>query len=253
MSIGVAIVGCGLIGGKRVAALPDDARLVSVYDPIESAARVIAAQRGGQAIVARTAQEAVSADGVDFVVVATPNSLLAPTARLAVDAGRHVLVEKPGATRYDDLVTLRDRAAAQGVIVRVGFNHRFHPSVRKAHELVADGRYGPVLNIRARYGHGGRVGYEREWRADPSAAGGGELIDQGVHPLDLARLFMGAAEVAFSELRNNFSKMPVEGKAVLEVRGYTGGVAWLPASWRRRKMAIRSLSSLAQWAIPLTN
>ena len=74
-----------------------------------------------------------------------------------------------------------------GVRVRVGFNHRYHRSFRKARELVDAGALGDLMFIRGLYGHGGRVGYDREWRADPKRSGGGELIDQGPHLVDLAR------------------------------------------------------------------
>ena len=75
--------------------------------------------------------------------------------------------------------------------MRVGFNHRYHPALQKARELVDAGALGPLMFVRGRYGHGGRVGYDREWRADPALSGGGELIDQGVHLIDLARWFLG--------------------------------------------------------------
>ena len=88
----------------------------------------------------------------------------------------------------EDLMTL---AGEEKVCVRVGYNHRFHPALQKARELVDAGALGPLMFIRARYGHGGRVGYDREWRADPNLSGGGELIDQGVHLIDLAGWFLG--------------------------------------------------------------
>ena len=75
--------------------------------------------------------------------------------------------------------------------VQVGFNHRYHPGLRQVRAWVDSGVAGPLMFLRGRYGHGGRIGYEKEWRADPAISGGGELIDQGVHLLDLARWFLG--------------------------------------------------------------
>ena len=75
--------------------------------------------------------------------------------------------------------------------VRVGFNHRYHRAFQKAWQLVDGQTIGELMYIRSRYGHGGRLGYEKEWRAVPEISGGGELIDQGVHLIDLARWFLG--------------------------------------------------------------
>src|SRR4029079_4059810 len=75
--------------------------------------------------------------------------------------------------------------------VHVGFNHRFHPAIARAVGEARSGEHGEILHVRARYGHGGRPGYDREWRADPARSGGGELIDQGMHLLDLSHWLLG--------------------------------------------------------------
>ena len=94
--------------------------------------------------------------------------------------------------------------------MKVGFNHRFHPALSKAHDLANQGAIGPISHVRGRYGHGGRPGYDREWRADPEIAGGGEMLDQGVHLIDLSRWFCGDfAEVA-GHVGTYFWQMPVE-------------------------------------------
>ncbi len=72
--------------------------------------------------------------------------------------------------------------------------------------------------MRARYGHGGRPGYEREWRADPKRSGGGELIDQGMHLLDLSHWLLGPLPLHSALLRTSFWDMPVEDNAVLDAR-----------------------------------
>ena len=89
--------------------------------------------------------------------------------------------------------------------------------------------------IRARYGHGGRVGYEREWRAQREVSGGGELIDQGIHLIDLTRFLAGDVDLAFGELRTTFWDMDVEDNAFLALRPHAGGFAWLHASWTEWK------------------
>ncbi len=185
----VAIVGCGLVGTKRARALGEEARLVAAVDVSEARAAQLAAAHPGCAVATRY-QEVVGRDDVDLVIVATTNDGLTPVAAAAVAAGKHVLVEKPAARSAEELRALLATARARPeVTVKVGFNHRFHPALAKARTLFEEGAIGPLLYIRARYGHGGRLGYEREWRADPTVAGGGELLDQGVHLIDLSRWF----------------------------------------------------------------
>jgi predicted dehydrogenase len=120
-------------------------------------------------------------------------------------------------------------------VVKVGFNHRFHPALQKAKSLFDEGAVGPLLYIRGRYGHGGRLGYEREWRADKARAGGGELLDQGVHLIDLARWFAGEFAEVFGHVATYFWKMPVEDNGFLQLRTHAGQVAWLHASWTEWK------------------
>jgi predicted dehydrogenase len=169
------------------------------------------------------------------VVVATRHDALTPLSVAALDAGRHVLVEKPAGRALADAELLAGRAAATGHQVRVGFNHRFHPSVRKALQLTADGAHGPLLHVRGRYGHGGRPRYEHEWRASREASGGGELVDQGSHLIDLFRVFAGDAELAFAELRTSFWPMEVEDNAFVALRASGGAFGWLHASWTEWK------------------
>ncbi|MGH2690324.1 MAG: Gfo/Idh/MocA family protein, partial [Actinomycetota bacterium] len=182
-----------------------------------------------------TAADAFASAGGGLAIVATPHAALVPASVAALEAGWDVLVEKPGADRLAPLLELRHTAAAAGRTVRVGFNHRFHPSVRKASSLLAGTDYGPLMHIRAHYGHGGRPGYELEWRADRAVSGGGELLDQGVHLVDLVRHFAGDVDLAFAECRTDFWKMDVEDNAFLALRPASGGFVWLHASWTEWK------------------
>jgi predicted dehydrogenase len=180
---------------------------------------------------ASSTDDLVNRPDLDVVVVATPNALLQPIALQAVRAGKHVLVEKPAATSAADLSVLREAAARQGVLAKVGYNHRFHPALKKAHCLFAEGAAGDLLYVRARYGHGGRQGYEREWRANPRLSGGGELLDQGSHLIDLARWFAGDFADVSGHIGTYFWDMPVEDNAFMCLKTSHGQVAWLHASW----------------------
>src|SRR5262249_34290748 len=141
-------------------------RLVACADLSLGLAEGLAAEHSG-CVAVGDYREAVARPNVDAVIVATTNNVLAPAALAAVEAGKHVLVEKPAARNAAELRPLLDAAEHQGVVVKVGFNHRFHPAFQKSREIFDSGALGTLLYIRARYGHGGRPGYDREWRADP--------------------------------------------------------------------------------------
>ena len=223
----IAIIGCGLIGRKRAAALAGGA-LVFACDLDEARARSLAALVPG--CRATTNAEEVFASDVDVVVISTLNHALAPLALSAVQAGKHVLIEKPAAKTSAELEKIHAAATAAGVLVRVGYNHRFHPALQKARELVDAGACGELMMIRGRYGHGGRTGYDREWRANPEFSGGGELIDQGVHLIDLAGWFLGDFTCIDGHATTSFWDMKVDDNAFLSLRTAAGQTAWLHAS-----------------------
>jgi predicted dehydrogenase len=224
----VAIVGCGLIGQKRARAL-GKSQLVAVADLQEGQAKKLAAQHPGCA-VERDWERVVSRDDIDLVIVATTNNALAAVALAAVQSGKHVLIEKPAARTSAELEPVVSAAREAGLVVKVGFNHRFHPAFQKARAIVDSGAIGPLMFIRARYGHGGRLGYEREWRADPAIAGGGEMLDQGIHLIDLSRWFLGEFTEVSGHIGTFFWNMPVEDNGFALLKTATGQVAWLHAS-----------------------
>jgi predicted dehydrogenase len=223
-----AIVGCGLIGKKRLEALPKGS-LVAACDLSADRAVALAAKAGPQCIATTKLDEALEAQP-DAVIVATTNADLAPLAAACIRAGRHVLVEKPVATSIAEIDELRSLASIHGVLVRAGYNHRYHPAFLKAREILDSGNAGPVMFIRARYGHGGRIGYEKEWRANPELSGGGELIDQGVHLIDLAGSFLGSWTSIEGHTATYFWDMPVDDNAFLSLRNASGNSAWLQVS-----------------------
>jgi predicted dehydrogenase len=224
-----AIIGCGLIGKKRLAALPDGSKLIVACDTdLSRAQALVEFAKTGKAIT--DFKEAVADPQVDAVVVATINSTLAEISAAAIRAGKHVIVEKPAGIsvkQIDELIALEKK---HGVCVRVGFNHRFHPAFVKAREIFESGVMGELMFIRARYGHGGRLGYDREWRADPKLAGGGELVDQGIHLIDLAGWFLGEFKKVDGHVATYFWDMPVDDNAFLNLQTANGQTAWLHVS-----------------------
>src|SRR5690606_9325983 len=151
----------------------------------EAAARGLAERHG--AAVARSWRDCVDDAAIDAVVVCSTPETHAEIAGAALGAGKHVLCEKPmtrssGAAREPAQI-----AADRGVILKCGFTPRFHPAVAAAAERIHRGDIGRPLLVRGVYGIGGREGLEREWRSDPARAAGGQLMEQGIHLIDLAR------------------------------------------------------------------
>jgi predicted dehydrogenase len=204
--LNVAVVGCGLIGHKRADALGDD-RLVGCFDVVP--------ERASELGPACDSLEALLALEPDVVIAATSHDQLADVAVAALDAGAHVLVEKPAGVGVADVDRIAAAAERAGKQVKVGFNHRYHPAIAQALELARSGPFGDVMFVRARYGHGGRLGYEKEWRADPAVGGGGELTDQGMHLLDLVHVLLDEIPLHSALLRTNYWDMRVEDNAAL--------------------------------------
>jgi predicted dehydrogenase len=231
----VAVVGCGLIGAKRAQALGSEDELIGCHDSSAEASAAFAAVHGTRAF--QTAEELLALEP-DVVVVAVSHDGLAALTAQALQAGAHVLVEKPaglGVAQIEHLIEAEQRA---GRCVKVGFNHRFHPGLQRAAAEVHSGVHGELMHVRGRYGHGGRVGYDREWRAEPARSGGGELIDQGMHLLDLSHWIAGPLPLHSAILRTHFWDTPVEDNAALllgQGDTRTGPWAMLHVTWTEWK------------------
>lgn len=215
----VGIAGCGLIGTRRAVSLGHD-RVVGCYDIDAGAAERLATAHG--ALACSSFDELVDLHP-DVVVVATVHSALSPLACAALAGGAHVLVEKPAGIGLREVEAIQEAAEQARRRVKVGFNHRFFPGIARAVTEARSGKHGAVMFARGRYGHGGRLGYEREWRADPARSGGGEIVDQGMHMLDLSHWLLGPLPLHASLLRTQFWEAPVDDNAVL-LLGEPGGV-----------------------------
>jgi len=226
----IAIIGCGLIGGKRAKALPKDDALVAVADTNLQRAQTLAANYPTCKTVSTDWRSVVTHADVHAVVVATTNDQLAAVTLAAIESGKHVLVEKPAARSATELAPLLPAAKHHKVAVKVGFNHRCHPALLKARELVDAGELGEMMFVRGRYGHGGRLGMEKEWRGNPAIAGGGEMLDQGVHLVDLARWFLGDFADVSGHVGTFFWDWPVEDNGFALLKTADQKVAWLHAS-----------------------
>jgi predicted dehydrogenase len=227
VSFGVGIIGCGLIGQKRAIAL-GEGRLVACADINAAKARALAGNSGAN--VVGDWHELLALPEVEIAVVATLHDSLAEITLNALEAGKHVLVEKPAARNPAELEPVMAAAERRSVKVHVGFNHRYHRAFRKARELFEGGALGKLMFIRARYGHGGRIGYDKEWRAKPELSGGGELIDQGPHLIDLSRWFLGDFAEVQGFAHTYYWDMPVDDNSFMLLKTSKKQVAFLHAS-----------------------
>ena len=238
--LGVALIGAGPFGTKRARAVVSyrQSRLVVVADSVRERAQALASECGCDAET--DWQRAVGRGDVDVVIVSTPTPVLAEISLFAVRSGKHTLAEKPFARAPEEARTPVEVARALGVHLKVGYNHRYHPAIRRAHELFTQGSIGRPIFLRCIYGHGGRPGYDREWRARTELSGGGQLLDQGVHLLDLLRWFAGEFREAAAMISTAFWPIaPAEDNVFALLRSNGGAVTELHASWTEWKNTFR--------------
>jgi len=238
--LGVALIGAGPFGSKRARAVAahEQSRLVVVADSVPERAQALAKECGCEAET--DWRLAVGRGDVQAVIVSTPTPVLGEISLFAIRSGKHTLAEKPFGRSSEEVRTLVEAARAQGTLLKAGYNHRYHPAIRRAHELCTRGTIGQPIFLRVVYGHGGRAGYEREWRTRPELSGGGELLDQGVHALDLLRWFAGEFLEAAGMISTAFWPIsPAEDNVFALLRSKGGAVAELHASWTEWKNAFR--------------
>ncbi len=185
-----ALVQCGIIGfGKmgriRAQSIEESGRgaVSLIYDPHLNADPPYNAAPDPEAVL--------SAEEVDAVFVCTPNFQNKALTIAALQAGKHVFCEKPPAFTAADVEEIMEAEQASGCKLMYGFNHRHHESIKTAKAAVDSGEFGRLLWMRGRYGKSVDDSFFATWRADKALAGGGILLDQGIHMLDLMLYFAG--------------------------------------------------------------
>ena len=206
----VAIVGCGLIGEKRALSIPSK-NIHTVCDTDINQAKILATKVNAD--FTSNYNDIINSSDIDIVVISTPNYLIKEIAIKALNSNKHVLSEKPLGKNAAESKEMTECANKNNKILYTGFNHRFHPSILKAKDLIDSNKIGDILHIHGHYGHGGRPGMEKEWRMNPDLSGGGELLDQGVHLIDLAILFKGIPNKVFGTTGQLAWKSKVEDSA----------------------------------------
>jgi predicted dehydrogenase len=235
----IGIVGCGIIGHRRALVaqqVGDEVLLVADLQPEVAAKTAASLHTEGT----EDWQKVTNHPQIEAVVVATYNNSLLPVTLNALENGKHVICEKPLGRNAREAKEMVQAATRHNRILKAGFNHRHHPALWQAHELAQSGKIGDLMTIRAAYGHGGRPGYDQEWRGNPDLAGGGELLDQGVHIVDLCRWFLGDFSHVSGMLGTWFWQVaPLEDNGFALLRTAAGQIATIHTSWTQWKNLFR--------------
>ncbi len=190
-------------------------------------------------------EEAVLPDGVrcyshysrmleeplDILFVSLPNYLAAEVTIAGLKKGLHVFCEKPPGRDVDDIkMVIKAEKENPGLLLKYGFNHRYHDSVREALRIIKSGELGEIVNMRGVYGKSKIIPFSGGWRAERKYAGGGILLDQGIHMVDLMRLFCGEFKDVKSYISNSYWNHDVEDNAYALMRDRKGRIAMLHSS-----------------------
>lgn len=226
----VGVIGYGVMGKTRNQAITEIKRgkVIAISEPN------IGAEFEGIPNVSH--DEVINHPGLDVIIVCTPNFLNKELTIKALNAGKHVFCEKPPAFTASDVEEIKVAEKNSGKVLMYGFNHRHHDSVIHMKRLIDSGEYGKVLWLRGRYGKSVTKDYFNQWRAKKELAGGGILMDQGIHMLDLFLFLSGDFDVVKAEVSNLYWHMDVEDNAfVILKESATGKVASLHSTmsqWR---------------------
>jgi len=177
-------------------------------------------------------REMLQRDDLDAVMVCATNDIIPPVIIEALQRGLHVFSEKPPGRSMADIEAIRAaEAAAAGQVLKFGFNHRYHGSVLAAQRVFESGELGDLLTLRGMYGKAGGTEYEKNWRNDHAKSGGGILIDQGVHMIDLMHIFCGPfAEIKSMVADRYWTGLGVEDNVFALMRNEAGVMAQLHSS-----------------------
>lgn len=224
--IRVGVVGYGRMGKLRASVLRSLSQfeLVAVCEPDRSSV-------AGLECDVHDDYAALLNTDVDAVFVCTPNFLNAEITIAALERGKHVFCEKPPARNSDEMRNVIEvETRHPELTLKFGFNHRYHDAVQEAKALIDSGRLGKILWLRGVYGKSGGIGFEEGWRNKRDLSGGGILLDQGIHMLDLFRCFAGEFDEVKSFITNSFWDIEVEDNAFALLKNREGQVAMLHSS-----------------------
>jgi predicted dehydrogenase len=221
----VGIAGYGVVGKRRRQFIDLNSNMITVAVSDISFGQPGTAQDGVKFY--RTYQGLFN-EKLNVLFVSLPNYLAAEATLAGLERGLHVFCEKPpGRTVQDirDVITVEKEHPH--LKLKYGFNHRYHESVKEAKKVIESGQYGEIINLRGIYGKSSIIPFDKGWRAERQYAGGGILLDQGIHMLDMICYFAGEFEEVKSFVSNNYWHHDVEDNAYAIMRNRDGCVAML--------------------------
>lgn len=227
----IGIIGLGLIGFKRARNLKKKDIIIACDKSIKKIKKF---KDEFNSEITTNYADVLNSDA-KIIFICTTHDLLSKIAIKCLENKKHIFIEKPGTINSQDLKKIKQLSNKNKLRVKIGFNHRFHPGIIKAKSLIQNNNLGKLMFIKASYGHGGRKNYEKEWRFNISKSGGGELIDQGSHLIDLAVYFLGDLKVEYSYLKDYFWKKTIEDNIFISLKSSNDQIAWINASWTNWK------------------
>ena len=219
--INIGIIGYGKMGQIRAEAIKasDKGRVVSVCD------KSIAQCVSDAIAIADSPEEIINDPQIEAVFVCTPNYLNQPLTKLALNNGKHVFCEKPPAFTAAEVEDIQKAEQSSGLTLMYGFNHRHHESIKKIKTLVYSEEIGKILWMRGRYGKEVDEDFFKGWRAKREFAGGGIMLDQGIHMLDLMIYLSGGFDEVQSMVSNLYWKADgIEDNVFVNLRSKKTGI-----------------------------
>ena len=246
----VGIAGYGIVGKRRrqFIDLNPNMKTVAVSD--------IKFDQGGVAAdgvrLYKSYQDLLS-EKLDALFVSLPNYLAAKATICGLENGLHVFCEKPpGMTVQDIRDVIKVEKKYPNLKLMYGFNHRYHESVKEAKRVIESHQYGEIINIRGVYGKSNIIPFDVGWRSERKYAGGGILLDQGIHILDMIRYFAGDFEEIKSFVSNKYWHHDVEDNAYVIMRSSNGCVAMLHSTATQWQHKFRLEIALREALLELT-
>lgn len=228
---GFTVIGCGRMGCRRVRTVVEhpDAELISVVDVNQKLAKELSKKYECNSFC--DFKDAINDDDVDCVIVSVPNKFHARTSIAALENRKHVLCEKPLARNPKEAFAMVEAAEKNGCFLKTGSNLRYFPSVEKAEKLVNQGEIGEILYLRGWIGNSGQH-LRNSWYSKAEMSGGGTFLDNGVHLLDLTRLFLGEVATCLGEVTTSYWPIsPLEDNGFGIFHASNGKIAFIQSSW----------------------
>jgi len=227
------IAGYGKMGKIREKSIVEsnDTCIVAIYD-------ITNYKNNSKSIIYCKSYKELLESDIDAVIVSAFVSVAAEYVILALEAGKHVFCEKPPSMTSQQMLKVIEAEKKSGKILKYGFNHRFHFSVMEAKKVINEGSLGKMLWMRGVYGKAGSIDFHDNWRNYKNYSGGGILLDQGIHMLDLFRYLSDSEfKCLNAQLSNSFWNVECEDNAFLTLQSKDGVMATLHSSatqWRHK-------------------